>query len=193
MTSRFARCSLAAALVLGAASALPLPAPLGPAAAQADEPAPRPQQRQREIDYITFSIDHHAMGVLMAQIGIEKATDPRLIAVSHQIAQSQAAEIQELQGWLHDWYGQTHEPMMMPGDQEMLDYLDALPEGEAFDTAYSVLFIQHHATIIARSREDRPRFYHHELRQFASMVIQNQTREITHVFLPVLFDYWFRR
>lgn len=183
--------ALIAAALACAAPVLPLPAPFGPAAARADDPAPHQQQRQREIAYLTFSIDHHAMGVMMAEIGIEKATDPRLIAVSHSIAIGQAEEVVELQGWLHDWYGQTHEPMMTPEDQAMLDELNALPEGEEFDVAYSQMFIQHHADMVRRSRDDRPRFFHHELRQFASGVIQEQTREITRVFLPVLFHYWF--
>lgn len=191
--SRVFRCSVVAAALVGAALVLPVPAALGPAVAHADDPAPHQQQREREIAYMTFSIDHHSMGLMMAEIGIEKAADPRLVAVSHQIMQAQAAEIAELQGWLLDWYGMTYEPQMMPGDREMLDYLEALPKGETFDTVYSLLFIQHHQTIIQRSRQDRPRFYHDELRQMASMVIQNQTQEIFHVFLPVLFDYWFHR
>lgn len=188
--NRLFNCALISAALTAAAPILPVPAPFGPALAHADGPAPHEAQRQAEIAYMEFTIDHHGMGVMMAMIGIDKATDPRLVAVSHQMAMDQAAELRRLQGWLHDWYGITYEPHMMPGDAETLALLNALPEGRPFDTTYSSIFINHHATIIERSANDRPRFYHPALRQFASHVIQEQSREIFHVFIPVLIRYY---
>lgn len=181
-----------AAAALAAAISVLAPAgagPLAPAAARADGPAPTQQQRQYEIRYMEFTIDHHAMGVQMAMIGLEKATDPRLIDISQTIIEDQGAEIELLQGYLRDWYGITYEPRMTNGDMRMLDRLASLDEGEEFDVAYSEMFIRHHAQIIDRSEQALSRVYHPELRQFAQHVITEQTGDIVSTFIPVLISY----
>lgn len=65
-------------------------------------------------------IDHHNMAVMMAGLCEDRAIHEELLALCDQIATSQSAEIEDMQAWLHDWYGINYEPEMTKQMQRQL-------------------------------------------------------------------------
>ena len=122
----------------------------------ADGPAPDRATQQFEIRFMKMTIDHHLLGVAMAELCIEKATPPppesdaRLVQLCEQIRTEQLAEAQQLQQWLLDWYGIAYEGRIaQPGTLQRLERL----EGEEFDIEISEAFIEHHSRQIEESLE----------------------------------------
>jgi uncharacterized protein (DUF305 family) len=72
-----------------------------------------------EKAFLQQMIMHHAMATQMAGPIPEKAAHAELKAVGQSIISSQSAEIQQMRGWLKDWYGvdmpMMDGPGMMPG------------------------------------------------------------------------------
>lgn len=131
----------------------------------------------REVEYMQFTIDHHSMGVRMAELGEAKSANRFLRRMSSRMAQDQAREVAQLQQYLRDWYDVEYTPQSTRADRVMLRRL-ASEEGAAFDVDYSRTFAMHHATIIERSQADIPRFEHRVLKDFADHIIPEQGDEI---------------
>jgi uncharacterized protein (DUF305 family) len=87
----------------------------------ASAPASRPSTANFEIKFMTDMIDHHHMAVMMAEMCITKAVHSELRALCERIRAAQMAEIEQMQTWLQQWYGISYEPVMRPGDQNMMD------------------------------------------------------------------------
>lgn len=143
----------------------------------AGEPATDAATSAYEVDYMKFVTDHHGMGVEMADIALDKAVSARLNDLSSTIKQDQTQEIDQVKGYLSEWYGQTYDPMLTPQDMMDLDMLRAL-DGREFDIGVSEMFIEHHRGIIARSEEALTRVEHPELMAVAQGIITKQSAEI---------------
>lgn len=140
-----------------------------------DSTGPDAEVEEREIEYMTFSIDHHAAGVLVASVCVERAVNADLRALCQENVADQNQEIEQLRGWLQEWYGETHEPEIEPSQVAMVAQLRTL-SGGAFEIAFMEHFIEHHAMIVERSREVLSEGMEHmELREMASMIIQVQS------------------
>lgn len=57
------------------------------------------------MHYLQFVTDHHAMGVMMAEMCAEKAVSPELRALCERVAVGQAMENEQVLSWLKDWNG----------------------------------------------------------------------------------------
>lgn len=68
-----------------------------------------------EKAFLQQMIMHHAMAVMMAQPISEKAVHDELKATGQSIISSQTAEIEQMRGWLKDWYGIDAPMPMMDG------------------------------------------------------------------------------
>jgi uncharacterized protein (DUF305 family) len=108
------------------------------------------------------------------------------------IVEDQSAEIEEMRGYLRDWYGQDKEPMMpddpLDGDQSDMAELEAAAVGEEFDVMVSEMFIEHHLLQIARSKRCLRKAYHDELKDLCRRQIETQAGEIR-VFQKVIKSY----
>lgn len=96
-----------------------------------------------EINYMEFTIDHHAMGIQMGTLCVQKAVHEELRDLCEQNIAAQTAELQNLQTWLQQWYGIAYEPEMTQGDQQMMGKLAAL-EGAEFEIEFMETFSRHH-------------------------------------------------
>jgi len=148
---------------------------VGPAAA--DEPAPDRSTARYEVDFLIGMIDHHAMAVEMAEMCLDKAIHPELEAMCESIKTSQSQQIEEMQTWLWDWYGVTHEPEMTPGDMRQMDKLAAL-DGVEFEIEFMESMIGHHRKAIREGEQCLRRAYHPELLDLCQSIIQAQSAEI---------------
>jgi uncharacterized protein (DUF305 family) len=143
----------------------------------ASAPAPSPSTSNFEIKFMTDMIDHHHMAVMMAEMCIAKAIHPELRSLCENIRAAQMAEIEEMQGWLQDWYGITYEPVMKPGDERMMERLASLT-GAEFEIAFMEMMIKHHEKAIKEGRHCLDKAYHTELRELCENIIRTQSAEI---------------
>jgi uncharacterized protein (DUF305 family) len=122
-------------------------------------------------------IDHHAMGVAMAELCAGRAVHPELEELCHSIIETQSAEIVKMQGWLGDWYGIDYEPEMKRGHQKAMARLAAL-DGEDFEIAFLEMMIRHHAIAVRESARCERRAHHEELITLCESIAVSQTAEI---------------
>ena len=61
--------------------------------------------RDADQAYIRHMTTHHAQGIELATLGIERASDPHLQALARLIVASQAGENRIFQGWWQSWFG----------------------------------------------------------------------------------------
>lgn len=133
--------------------------------------------KRLEIRYMKEMIDHHHMAIMMAELGMTKATRSEIRELSEDIIDAQSAEIKKMQGWLKSWYGITHSPEMTKADEKQMGKLESL-SGRAFDIAYLKEMITHHKMAVKMSRPLAEHASHPELKQLAKDVISTQTAEI---------------
>jgi len=122
-------------------------------------------------------IDHHHMAVMMAEMCLGKAIHPELRSLCESIRTAQMAEIEEMQAWLQDWYGITYEPVMKPGDEQMMERLASL-SGAEFEIAFMEMMIKHHEKAIKEGRHCLDKASHIELRELCESIITTQSAEI---------------
>ena len=170
--------TLALVLVAGACSSDSALAPApSPAVTIASGPAPTKAQARYEIDFLQDMIDHHMMAVMTAELCVEKAIHEELRALCQEIIAAQSAEIEQMQGWLQEWYGISYEPRMTRGMQKQVDRLAAL-SGAEFEIAFMEMMIEHHAKAIREAERCVDRAYHPELEELCEDIIATQSAEI---------------
>ena len=138
---------------------------------------PTQRQAQAEIRFLKGMIDHHHMAVMTAELCVERAVHAELREMCEDIATTQMAEIEQMQGWLEDWYGITYEPRMTPGMENEVDRLAAL-SGQDFEVAFLEMMIEHHQGAIKEARKIADRAFHPELVALANNIIAAQSAEI---------------
>lgn len=146
----------------------------------ASAPAPDRSTARFEIRFMERTIEHHMMGVEMANLCVQKTTAPppegdaTLRERCAMIAADQSAEAQQLMTWLEEWYGIEFEPKMSDG---MLTKLEKA-QGEEFDIEVTEMFIEHHLRQIRESTKCLYRAGHDELQQFCQHTIDVQSADI---------------
>jgi uncharacterized protein (DUF305 family) len=130
-----------------------------------------------EIKFMTDMIDHHHMAVMMAEMCIATAIHPELRSLCENIRTAQMAEIEEMQGWLQDWYGIAYEPVMRPGEEKMMERLASL-SGAEFEIAFMQMMIKHHEKAIKEGRHCLDKAHHTELRELCENIVRTQSAEI---------------
>lgn len=145
--------------------------------ARADEPAPNTGVAQFEIRFMENMIDHHQMAVMTAMMCQERSIHEELFLLCHEIAETQAAEIEEMQEWLADWYGIEYEPQMTQRMARQMEELAEL-EGAEFEIAFMEMMIEHHEGAIKEGRQCVKRAYHEELLDLCHDIIETQSMEI---------------
>ncbi len=146
-----------------------------PAAAEA--PAPEQGAARFEVDFLMGMIDHHAMAVEMAEICLDKAVHPELSATCENIRTSQAQQNEQMQSWLQEWYGISHEPMMNPGQMRQMERLASL-SGAEFEIEFMESMIKHHRMAIREGELCLRRASHEELLDLCENIIATQSGEI---------------
>lgn len=146
-------------------------------ATRADEPAPRGGQARFEIKFMQDMIDHHHMAVMMAEMCDGRTVHTEFLALCEQIAVTQSAEIEQMQGWLQDWYGISYEPHMSRKMHRQMDALGQL-SGAQFEIAFMLMMIEHHLMAIKEGDHCLKKAYHEELRDLCEQIVVSQSQEI---------------
>lgn len=150
---------------------------LSPALVRADAPASDPAAASFETQFLTSMIDHHRMANEMAMVCQGKDVRADLEQLCGEIIAAQSQEIEEMQSWLQDWYGETHEPTMMAADTATLEMLNA-SSGDEFEAEFMTMMIEHHSTAIERAEECLESAEHEELVALCENIIASQRAEI---------------
>jgi uncharacterized protein (DUF305 family) len=150
---------------------------------KAEAPAPHTSQANYEVRFLTDMIDHHHMAVMMGMMCEDRAVHEELKDLCHEIVAAQTSEIEQMQAWLQDWYGITHEPEMKKKDQRMMDQLASL-SGEEFEIEFMTMMIRHHEKAVREGMHCVDRAYHPDLIELCENIVQTQTEEI------MLMEQW---
>jgi uncharacterized protein (DUF305 family) len=150
---------------------------LAPAAGAA-APASDPEAASFEVEFLTGMIDHHQMALHMSELCLQKAERAEVLDLCGTIQSTQGAEIAEMQGWLVDWYGIQHEPMMDdPAHHAQMMELEGL-SGADFEMAFLNMMSEHHAMAVEDGRACLGGAGHRELRALCRDIVVTQLREI---------------
>lgn len=168
--------TLAASIALAAASVLG-GSVMTPAPAAADAPASSRQEARFETEFLKNMIDHHAMAVRMAQTCVNKATHDELRQMCQSIVDSQSAQIEQMQSWLQDWYGISHEPQLSAGDKQSMQRLESL-SGAEYEIRFMRSMIRHHSRAVNEAERCLDRAAHAALLELCGTIKQSQSAEI---------------
>lgn len=140
-------------------------------------PAPSRDQQRFEVKFLTMMIDHHFAGVKMAELCDGRTVHTELHEMCDEIKTAQLAEIATMQGWLRDWYGVAHEPMLDRKSKRQIEQL-AQYSGEEFEKRFMTMMSTHHAMAIESGTHCLLRGYHADMINMCAMMIGTQSDEI---------------
>lgn len=139
--------------------------------------------------FAQMMIVHHEGAIEMADLAIEKAENPDVVALAERIAEAQGPEIETMTSWLQQW-GEAVEPMDHGGhdmggmdmdgmsQEEMMTYLGGL-SGAEFDTAFLEGMIAHHEGAVEMAEAELADGENPEALSLAQQIIADQQTEIT--------------
>ncbi|MFD5484844.1 DUF305 domain-containing protein [Streptomyces virginiae] len=184
--------AVAAGLVLAACGGDNTTNTAGTAPATATAPAPSEADRHNEAD-VAFAqgmIPHHRQAILMSDMVAAHGASPDVRALAEKIKKAQAPEIEIMTGWLKAWGekvptgvgmdGMGHgDDSGMPGmmDDQDMDRLGKA-RGNAFDTMFLTMMIDHHEGAIAMARTEKQQGAYGPAKALADDIITSQTAEI---------------
>ena len=184
---------LAAASLAGCAEAdtEPTTAPATPAATAPAGSEGEVAQEHNDADttFAQMMIVHHEGTIEMANLAIDKAENPDVVALAERIAQAQGPEIEKMTAWLEAW-GEDVEPMDHGGmdmdgmdmdgmsQEEMMTHLDGLA-GAEFDAAFLEGMIAHHEGAVKMAEAELADGENPEALALAEKIIADQQAEIT--------------
>lgn len=157
-----------------------------------------------ELRFLEGMIDHHQMAVDMANDCLQKGSSEALKTMCQTIIDTQTAEIEQMQGWLLQWYNVDYTPVsMMEMEMEGMDgmeghNMEGMPftdpammmgmmaglnrlEGNDYDIAWTESMIDHHDDALHMSERLLNRLGedgHADLKTLAQTIIDAQSAEI---------------
>jgi uncharacterized protein (DUF305 family) len=147
-----------------------------------------------DVAFAQMMIPHHQQAVEMADLALEQAQSPEVLALAQQIQGAQQPEIDEMTTWLQDWGAPVptseaavdhtgHDMGGMSGGTGMMsaEQMDdlAAASGAEFDQMWLDMMIVHHEGAIAMSRQVLDTTSDPRVERMAQAIIDGQTAEIT--------------
>ncbi|HEU0030757.1 MAG TPA: DUF305 domain-containing protein [Kofleriaceae bacterium] len=148
-----------------------------PAATEDVSAAAAPPGSRWETQFLKNLIDDHEMAVRLASLCEDRARHEELAALCSAMANTQAEDIHTLQGYLQDWYGIEHEPMLTELDQRQLARLERA-SGRTFEILLLTDEIVHHKFAARRAERCQQRAVHEELLAFCAAELEAQVDEL---------------
>jgi uncharacterized protein (DUF305 family) len=144
------------------------------APAVAEAPAASDQTARYEVDFLKDMIDHHTMAIMMGQTCLEKAAHDDLVDM---LVDSQSAQVEQMQEWLQDWYGNSYEPQLSTGDMQSMQRLERFT-GADYEIRFLRSMIRHHWSALRESETCLDRAEHRDLRILCRTIHSTQLEEI---------------
>ncbi|SEM01573.1 Uncharacterized conserved protein, DUF305 family [Blastococcus sp. DSM 46786] len=136
-----------------------------------------------DVAFAQGMIPHHEGALTMAEIAVERATDPRVVDLANRIEAGQDPEIDLLTGWLEEW-GEPIESGGMGGmdhgsdDMGGMD-MDQMPDaGPDFDRMWLQSMIEHHKGAVEMAQTELEDGRDAEALELAQLISETQMQEI---------------
>lgn len=133
-----------------------------------------------EIAFMSMMIQHHKSATEMATMALNQANHSEVKTAAQKIIDDQTREINELTGWLQQWYNTGPNPDMMAEmanmNMGMMQKLQGLT-GDAFDQEFLTQMRMHHQDAITMAELVPSRATHAELKTLAQNIISSQSAE----------------
>ena len=137
-----------------------------------------------DISWMSQMIEHHNGAVEMSRSVLKDGKDARVRQAAQAIIKAQTTEIKQLGGWLKTWYNavpdKSQMALMRADMKPMIEGATTQMEGMSFDTDKRFLegMIPHHQSAVDMGKLALKKALRPELKKFAQVVIDVQTREI---------------
>lgn len=132
--------------------------------------------------FIDAMVPHHQGAIDMAQVALERAEHPEILALAEEIVSAQETEIGQLKAIKQEQFG-TSEVIMEMSAAEMegmgmtMDP-EELANQEPFDEAFIENMIPHHESAISMASIALVESENPEIREIAGAIVEAQEREI---------------
>ena len=163
-----------------------------------DDPAARDDSgaayNDADVAFATSMIPHHAQALAMVEMTQGRELDPELAALTEQVRDAQAPEIETMADWLTAWgepvpdtmrdhahadddmgMADSDMPGMMTGEE--LDELEAAP-GDSFEQMWLAMMIEHHEGAIEMAEQEIEDGKFPGAIDLAESIIESQQAEI---------------
>lgn len=134
--------------------------------------------KDADQEFLRMMVDHHEGMTQMLDPAMEKASSATAKADAKKVHDTQHQEQEQLIGMLKSSYDETKMPMVMPGNQSMVDDLKNSPSNAAYDKKMYQHVIMHHQEGVKMIDQFLPRLMKPELKQMAEKMRADQQKEV---------------
>jgi uncharacterized protein (DUF305 family) len=132
-----------------------------------------------EVGFMSMMIAHHQSATEMARWILDRTDNTQITESAQQIIDEQETEIEQMTGWLQEWYGQEPDTEMMGMMQEMMGgMMQTMMDAENPEQAFLEGMSMHHDGAIDMAQLALFQSTHSELRTLAQGIIVAQAEEI---------------
>ena len=149
------------------------------------------EEQPFDLQFIDQMIMHHQGAIMSSEHMIADSERPELRQLAENIQESQSEQIEQMQAWRQEWYGDAErtfgmmdptqmEEMMGEGHmKEMMGgSMQGMMGGDTTDTMFLRMMIPHHQLAIEVSKQALDEAEHPELKELAQKIIEEQSAEI---------------
>lgn len=141
-----------------------------------------------DVTFATGMIPHHGQAIDMAQMALEKASNPGVMKLAEAIRAAQDPEIAQMSGWLTGWGEPVPSRSMSGMDMDSMDMGGMMSEqdmsrlenatGAEFDRMWLTMMVQHHRGAVAMAKTELREGQNEDAKQLARAVVDAQSKEI---------------
>ncbi len=141
------------------------------------------EEEALDLQFIDQMIMHHQGAIMSSEHMISHSERPELRQLAENIQESQSEQIEQMQEWRGEWYGDDtgqNSRMMDPSqmDEMMGGSMQGMMGGDMTDAMFLRMMIPHHQLAIDMSEEAFEKAEHPELKELAQTIIDEQSAEI---------------
>jgi uncharacterized protein (DUF305 family) len=137
--------------------------------------------------FIDAMVPHHQGAIDMAQVALENAEHPEILALSEDIVSAQETEMGQLKAVKQEQFGTSEASMDMSAEEMegmgMTMSPEELANQEPFDKAFIDNMIPHHESAISMANAVLEESENPEIREIAGAIVDAQEREVEQMML----------
>lgn len=139
-----------------------------------------------DVAFAQGMIPHHEGALVMAEMALERSTEPRVLDLAERIQAGQDPEIDLMTGWLQEW-GEPVEPSGMGGmdhgsdggmDHGSEGMGDMPAAGPDFDVTWLQSMIEHHDGAVIMAQIEIDEGANEDAIDLARLIVETQNDEI---------------